>query len=245
MINFSADRRSGSHIGSSCHSCCCDTIKLRAGEINSMMINYAPWSLPIGGAGIVPTFDFSITENTSTCPTGEIDGFAPPENTNYTLDLTASSSLLIDLSTNEGPAGNDFNYQIVPLSGPSHGSIDQIAPVGGPEFSYTPTSGFTGYDYFSYEMTDAQGRSIIRNVRLSVGVHAQLHEAGRMSLLPFIDQSAVNTDSRNQTVQFPIRMPISARPCDTFRLTIKQPAKDCAGNVYDHISCYDISAADC
>lgn len=246
MLYFHADARDGVMAGAVCSACCCHTLNMRPGETNLVAINYAPWTLPIGSPGIVPQLEFDLVADESSCPTSAIEGFLPPENTNYPALVTPAGILLaIDLSTNEAPAGNTFIYSIVPMYGPRYGTLVQTGLAGAPTFDYTPNGGFTGYDYFSYKMEDAQGRSIIRHVRISVGSHLAKANAGRMSLVPFIDTAAIQTSTVMQEVRFPLLMPISVRSCERFKLTIRQPAKDCAGNLYQHLICFDIIPKDC
>ena len=218
---------------------------IRPGETNMVVLNYAPWSLPIAPPGIVPTFEFSIAQDESSCPASAIDGFLPPTNTNYSLTTQVSTVLSIDLGASAAPAGNDFTYEILPFGGPLRGTLAQTGSPGDATFDYQPNGGVTGYDYFSYRMTDAQGRSVIRSVSISIGSHSEQPNRGRMSLLPFIDPAKVSVNQHDQTVSFPLTMPLSCRPCDEYRLTIRQPARDCDRNEYVHLSCFDIRCRDC
>ena len=244
MLYFDADPRDGGQ-GAGCNTCCCASMSLRPGETNLVTLNYAAWSIPIAPPGIVPTMEHSIGLNESSCPNSAIDGFLPPTNTNYELNTPASTVLAIDLGTNAAPAGNSFSFEILPLEGPNRGSLVQTGAPGSANFEYTPNGNLTGFDYFSYRMTDAQGRSIVRTVRVSVGAHLDRPDRARMSLVPFIDQTKISVDQRNQTVSFPVYMPLSCRPCDEYRLTIRQPARDCDRNQYNHLSCFDIRCKDC
>jgi hypothetical protein len=244
VLYFDADPRDGGH-GAACDTCCCTPIGLRLGETNLMNINYAPWSVPIAPPGIVPTLEFSVTHNESTCPTGAVDGFLPPTNTNYLLTTPAGTVLSVDLAGNAAPNGNAFTFEIVQLSGPHRGTLTQTGNPGDGTFDYAPSGGQTGYDYFSYRMTDAQGRSVVRTVQVSIGAHADRPNLARMSLVPFIDVTRIKTDQRLQIVSFPIFMPLSCRPCDEYRLTVRQPAQDCERNVYNHLACFDIRCRDC
>jgi hypothetical protein len=211
-----------------------------------MQINYAPWSLPIGSPGIVPTFDFDIVANEENCPSGDIDGFPPPQNTNYQAPNTpVNTNVSINIGVNLTPPGNSFKFEILPLSGPYHGVVTQPNGQYNPLIQYTPNNGFQGWDVTWVKITDAQGRWIIRSIVWSVGTTIGLPPREYTSLVPFIDLGKVITDQRMQTVRFPITMPMSCRPCDEYRLTIKQPANDCDRNRYFHISCFDIRCRDC
>ena len=245
MLYFSADPRDGGPAGASCQACCCQTFSLRPGERNLVVINYAPWSMAIQPPGIVAAMDYTVDVNNTACFDSEVDGFAFPSNTQYTLTTPVSTNLAIDLSVNEGPVGNTFVYQIVPMAGPKNGVIVQTGTPGDPTFLYMPNGGFTGYDYFAYKMIDGQGRHIIRMVQVSIGVHNNLPDLSLMATKPFIDRSRVTTNCKTQEVRFPIYMPLSVRDCSRFRLTIQQPAMDCDRSLYHHISCFDIIPKDC
>jgi hypothetical protein len=244
VLYYEADPRDGGQ-GTGCNTCCCQTLSLRPGETNLVTINYAPWSLPIAPPGIVPTMEFAITHDQSACPTTAIDGFLPPTNTNQTLTTAAGAPLVVDLGANAAPAGNTFSYEIVPMNGPLKGTFTATGAPGSGQFTYTPNPGQTGFDYVTYRMIDAQGREVVRTVQVSIGVHSDRADLSRLSLVPFIDPSKVKTNGHNQTVSFPIYMPMTCRPCDEYRLTIRQPARDCERNEYNHLSCYDIRCKDC
>ena len=246
MLYYVADPRDGGAPSTDpCNVCCCQRLSLSPGETNLVMINYLPWTGFIGGPGVVPGMKFDIEHNDSACVTGTINGFTDPSNTNYQLSTAMSTPLAIDLSVNEAPPGNTFNYRILTIYGPFHGTIVQVGIPGSPQFLYTPNGGWTGYDYFAYEMTDAQGRNIIRTVKISVGSHFSQPNLGFMSSLPFINQQSGTVDQRQQLVRFSITMPVSVRKCESFRLTIRQPARDCDGNCFFHQMCFDIIPKDC
>lgn len=239
--NLTVDPRDGYSSGGSCQVCCCAEVKLRPGETNLMRINYAPWSLPIGGPGVIPEMSYTV-EVTSTCSDQAIDGFGPPSNIIPNLAAALNAVVTLDWSLTATPAGNTFSYAIVPLQGPSHG-LATISPAG--VITYTPNNGYTGRDYFHVKMTDAQGRSVIYPAYVDVGATGAALPREALATTPFIDVSKVSYLQGPQHVQFPIYMPVMCRPCDSYKMTIKQPARDCNGNVYHHFSCYTITCNDC
>lgn len=244
MLYFQADPRDGGgRNGHACNTCCCQPVHLRPGETNRMVIDYAAWALPLGW--VVPTPQFTVDTDDSSCDTSTVDGFGPPQNTNYALTTAANTALDLDLSTNEQPVGNTFTYSLVSLSGPLNGILEQLGTAGSPTFRYTPNNSFQGFDYFDYAMEDAQGRVTVHTVQVSVGSHTDRADSSRMSSAPYVDRQAIKVDDRLMQVSFPIHMPTSVEDCQSFRLTIKQPAKDCDGNLYYHISCFDISPKKC
>jgi hypothetical protein len=227
---------------------------MQPGEINLIEINYAPWTLPLGGPGLINGgFEHYVTHDESGCASGVINGFAAPSNTNYqlVLDPDEAAFLVIDLTTNEGPIDplNTMTYSIVPLSGPLYGTLSDFDANG--QVTYTPGSNYRGADYFAYQMCDPEGRCIIRTVQVTttttVGDANQNanQDPGRLSLVPYVYSDKAMVDSRLQTVRFPVYMPLSCRPCDQYRLTIRMRARDCDAIVYQHLSCYDFRCRNC
>lgn len=242
MLYFTANPRDGisGASGNMCNSCCCQNIGLRPGETNLMQINYAPWSVPIGW--ISPTLEYSIEVDTASCPTAAIDGFGPPSNTFYDFTTPVNTALTpIDLTANASPAGNAFTYHLVPMTGPYNGVVVIVNGIA----TYTPHQAFVGFDHFWYEMRDAQGRSIRRSVVIKVGAAVGAAPREWTATMPVIDVSKIKTDMTGQMVSFPIFMPYTCQGCETYRLTIKQPATDCDRNIFHHFSCFDIRCKDC
>lgn len=241
MLFFQADPRDGVANGAACNSCCCESLTMSAGETNLVIVDYAPWSIPIGNPGIVAGLELNIETNTDACPNSEQDGFLPPTAENRLLVTPASTVLNIDLSVGVAPAANTFTYNVVPFSGPTKGTLTKTAEG---VYDYTPNGGVTGKDYFSFEAKDAQGRTVIRHVEVDIGTNVEPRNQARLSLAPYIDLSQVQTD-RNQTIKFPIYMPVNCRPCERHKLTIKQPAQDCNCATFHHFKCFDITCRPC
>ena len=245
MLTYTVDHAVGNSI---CDTCCCEPMLLRRGDTSLVTINYAPWSVTIGGPGIMPTLESAMELIADSCPTNEIDGHVPPSNTNYELTTAVNTALNFDLGSNVGPSGNTFLYRApLMLSGPRKGvlSLQPGETAGSALYTYTPNNGFEGYDSFSYTTVDAQGREVIRHVSIKVGALNAFQDPTVMSLTPYVDQSKIVTDQRSQMVRFPIYMPTSVLDCEVHRLTIKQPAQDCDRNTFTHTSCYDIRVKDC
>lgn len=242
MLYFSADPRDGGAHGSVCNTCCCEPVFLRPGETALMQINYAPWSLPIGYPGIVPGLELEI-EASNTCATGPINGFVPPTNVGiYPLTLL-NAPVDFDALGGALPAANTFTFAVFPFSGPTNGTV--ILLPDGHTFRYTPNNNFQGFDGFWLVTTDAQGRTVITPVVITVNVGIFPVPFRLTVTEPYIDRTKVRTDQRSQTISFPIFMPYTCRDCDTFRLTIRQPASDCDRNIYTHFMCFDIRCRDC
>ncbi len=246
MKFFTIDPRDGGFgISAGCNTCCCQTLHMRPGETDKMVINYAPWSVPIGGPGLIPGgTEINISRDAGACATGSIDGFAPPQFDGSTTAFEAlpGAATVIDVIDNGiSPAGNTFTYRVLPMAGPKHGTISN--PNAGPAFSYTSNSGFTGLDSFYVEVTDAQGRKLIQLVVISVGDPGPAVPAILPSGL-YLDQTKIAVDARMHQISFPIALLPDARACEKFKLEIRQTARDC-DNVYSHYSCFDIFVGKC
>lgn len=241
MIYFDADARDGRRGSDPCQPCCCKAFSLRPGETNMLVINYAPWSVPIPGCGLVAVTAVDIEKIGKTCPDHEIDGFKPPSVASYQVSGQQGEMLEFELSHSVQPAGNDFIFEHVALSGPYCGEVC-IEPDGCTE--YTPASGFEGYDYFSYRVTDPQGREIIRTVEVKVG-RGGARSPHLLQDKPYFHVPRAQYNAQAHTVSIPVYMPLNTLMCERTRATIKQRAQDCHGNCYEHFMCFDISVSDC
>jgi Bacterial Ig domain len=245
MKHFTVDPRDGGFgISAGCHTCCCQTILLRPGETDKMVVNYAPWSVPIGGPGLIPGgTEINISRDSSACATGAIDGFSPPQ-LGVTTAFTAlpGAATVLDVGAGAEPAGNTFTYRVLPLSGPYKGTVTN--PTNGPEFTYQSEAGYTGTDSFYVEMTDAQGRKLIQLVVVSVGNPGPVVVPANLPYGLYVDRTKIAVDARHHQISFPISLMPDAKECERFRLEIRQAARDC-DNVYSHYACFDIFVGKC
>lgn len=239
MLYFDANPRDGVSAGSGCNTCCCEKFSLRPGETNLLHLNYAPWSLPIGKLARATSAD--VVRINKTCEEGQIDGFTHPQNGSYRVSNKQCAPIEFDLCDHAKPRGNDFQFSLAPLSGPSCGKaeIEENGCV-----VYTPHVGFTGIDYFSYKMVDPQGREIIRTVEAKIG-NTGMPSPWLMADRPYPHMSRAVYDEHAQTVKIPIYMPFNTPMCESFRMTIKQRAVDCDHNCYEHFMCFDVYPTDC
>lgn len=243
MLYYTADARDGGQAGSACNTCCCHSLKLKQGETNLVTIDYANWSLPIadGGPGIVGGADFEIVTST-TCSSESIDGHIPPNNSFYNVSTAVNAAVSGDLAINVQPIANAFTFRKMPLSGPKFGSLTMTTAGA---WTYTPNSAYQGFDAFWYETRDAQGRTQVRAVSITVGSPSGSQDPRVFATQPYIDRSKIVTNQRIQTVSFAIYMPLTCRECDSFNMQLKQPAQNCNRDRFDHLSCFDITCQNC
>jgi len=243
MHSFTVDPRDSYAQGTACPTCCCQPAFGRPGETNLWSINYAPWSVPIGGPGLACGTEFEI-EMTSTCPSSSSD--PEPSNTDYFLPIVFGAGATAGtVATNAAPSGGSFTYSRVPLAGPYKGTVEVNADG---TYSYTPNGGYVGYDSFWYQMEDDQKRTKIYEVQIQMLANGQV--VGDAIQKPFtpavrIPRDRVNVNSRLHMLQFPVEISPRAQSCENFRITVKQSAVDCNRGCYSHISCYDLKIGTC
>ncbi len=94
-----------------------------------------------------------------------------PVATNDTYSLAAGSSLTV---APPGVLSNDytavFDLNAVLVSGPAHGTLT-LQTNGG--FTYTPSTGYSGVDTFTYRATDGRSTSAVATVTLNVTANAR------------------------------------------------------------------------
>jgi len=239
MIHITLDGRDNGANLAACSTCCCHTIHMRPGETNLLVLNYAPWSVPIGGHGLRCDPSVELEINSVGCPptTGEDPA---PLNTAKKVTTDPNAPLVIDLTVDATPAGGDFTYSKVPLSGPYYGVLTND---GAGQFTYTPNQGFTGWDEFWFKQTDDSGRSVTRQVLIWVSEAAM--PAKNFDLPIEVNTAKIVVDANLQQISIPVTMTNLARSCEIYRLHIKARALNCDLVCFDHISCFDFIPGKC
>lgn len=247
MKHFTADSRDGTAFGSSCDTCCCARIRLRAGETDIMVLNYAPWIVPIGnGAQLMPQLDFAYEYDDSGCSNSQIDGFGPPAHTSETVTTAANTPVEIDLSDTgtATPAGNTFTYRVHPNAGPSRGAI---TPLDGQftdqPFDYAPAAGWNGDDIIWFDQKDAQGRINTFPMRIRTGTGGPVIPIPTNAIR--VNQADVRVNGHLYEASFPISMPPGTPECVMQRMTVKATARDCDGRLFTHFMCFDLTTGKC
>ena len=87
--------------------------------------------------------------------------YTTPQNT--TLTVTTQGTTLV--ANDWDPEGSAISASLV--SGPSHGTLTNMQSNG--TFTYTPTSGYRGFDSFKYRVSDGSANSNTVEARIAVG----------------------------------------------------------------------------
>ena len=135
----------------------------------------AGWSIYIADRGIDNSqssnendgkiYEFALPSGGNSVPTANSVGASTPQDTPVTVTLSGSDVETCDLA---------FTIVTTPLHGAVDPPTDQACAPGGPNFDsatilYTPASGYTGPDSFTYRVSDGTDQSAPATVTVSVG----------------------------------------------------------------------------
>ena len=148
----------------------------------------AGFTRPFGAAADIGAFERIVVPPTAT---------PLVENVSFDTPLTFS---LLGTDTN---SGGPFPFTFAPVTGPTHGTIT-VTPGTGSTI-YTPNTGYTGPDSFTYTVTDSNGTSttatVIINVAAGVLPIAQPNSASTTENTP-VNITLSATDSNPGTSPF-------------------------------------------
>ena len=167
-----------------------ETIMLPATDEDDDTLTYTIITEPANGSldktsiaeGIViytPTIDYTGTDTfTFTTNDGQVDSSTATVTINIVNELPNTPPVAADISvtTDEGTAksitlivtdeeNDTIAYTIT--ADPSHGTLDLTA-IGTGTVIYTPNSGYTGTDFFSYKANDGRADSNIATVTITI-----------------------------------------------------------------------------
>jgi hypothetical protein len=219
-----------------CVQCCCSEVSLKAGEIQPLYLNYAPWAAPIAGRGLHCSPSITIEEK-DTCPP-PLGGDLPPRKTGDPVYFCAVGGHLdgdLNLVASD-PEGKPLTFKVLPMYGPKQGKL-VLAENG--MFDYDPFSVFKGYDRFFYSASDGVNE-LIAEVLIGIGVNPTVD---MMTPVFSVGQAVINAPY--YTVVLPLIASPAALPCQIFRLTIRQGALSCECDCYYHIDCVDVRISKC
>ena len=222
----------------SCIPCCCEPLFLKPGTITKVLVNYAPWSVPVGQLHCVPQF---AIEQMETCPV-LVGSNQPPHIHSLDGMVRFDTGTNMHLDGNFGdkisdPDGDPLVYKVHPMYGPQHGRL-QLDPNG--PFAYDPTPNYKGEERFYISVSDGKNPAVIFETLIAVGI-----DAGLMAPTPHIVVGTPTINKQYHTVSFPVGLMPNADPCEVWRLTVLQAAIDCGCDCYTRTDCFDIKVASC
>lgn len=236
MMMFEANPRDGAAaLSGACGTCCCQPAVARPGEVNPWLIDYAGWSVPIGGRGLAcDTKAFieplSVPETTG-APTADF----------YAAALAAGAMLWPTQLVASDPNSDPLTFALVPWAGPEHGAAT-ITPAG--LLSYTPNSGFAGIDRFFYTVSDGT-TTVVQEIAIRVNAAAPAVQFPVPAATPALEAKDFAVDGPNHLVRFRVAASPAVRVGTVYRMTIKQTALDCDCKPYTHIACFDVQIVKC
>lgn len=242
MYFFTADPRDGySGNNGACNSCCCEVIRMKPGETNLLKINYAMWTMPIGGYGLTTNTWFTTELITDFAPADTGNG-APLFGALLYNSVGVQDPIVGNLNTYViDPEADPMTFDLLPLYGLLTGTVNLNRVTG--DFTYTPNPGAnSGTDYFYFKVTDSAGNTRIGRANLGKGI--ALNDIVVLDPVT-IARGKKKIDTDMQTMSVPITLDATVPPGAIYRITVRQEAIDCDGNKYYHISCYDILATKC
>lgn len=235
MYRFVADPKDGS-IGNGCATCCCSPAVARPGQTDKWTIDYAPWSIPLGGPGITTNTQFSI-ELRDGCPQPAAD---QPSVDAALFQTPVNVNLSGDLSTAVDNPGSTNIYSLVTFGGPQHGSVT-VNEDG--TFEYKPAAGYNGFDNFWWQVEVDGGKPLIAEAVIGVG-SAGMPTAANVTPAVAIVKNSEQINTNLQSLSFALSVSPAAAVGCVYRLSVKQQAYDC-DNSYTHLSCFDIRIGKC
>jgi hypothetical protein len=217
-----------------CMKCCCEPLALKPGTITKVVVNYAPWGVPIGELHCAPQFQIEPME---TCP-APVGNNLPPQATAEVKFSTAKNALLESTLTNAitDPEAAALTFKLLPLYGPQHGKLT-LKTDG--NFTYMPQWNYFGEERFYISASDGV-HSTVFEVMIAIGIDAAL-----MIAAPHLSVGVPTVNKPYFTVSFPVALSPAADPCEVWRLTVLQAAIDCGCQCYTRTDCFDVKVASC
>jgi hypothetical protein len=230
MKSFIADPKDGT-AKQGCNTCCCAPAHVQPGSSDKWSIDYASWCVPALATLTARTRFVIETKEAERDPNA-------PTNTNYwahTLpNMTAGGNVAAGAVE---PNAQPLAFFLVPFFEPEHGKVTLNQNTGA--FSYTPSGQFTGYDRF-YVETRSSGGKVVTEVLIKVGPADMPDQPAT----PAISICGAEIEYGTQ-LTFALSVAPSVQVGDAFRLTVRQPARDCDCREIAHTSCYDIHVTGC
>jgi VCBS repeat-containing protein len=231
MLLFNVDDA----IRDSCQVCCCEQVNLKPGTTSRIVINYAPWAVPIGRLHCEPEFDLSQMAACGLSPGAPVK----TGGANVAFDTPMDTPLQGDFKTKiSDPDGGDLTFKAVPFHGPKYGTV-AIKPDG--TFTYNPPGGQNGSDRFYVSATDETDKTSVFEVLIGIGTTS----SATMTETPHVIVDSWSVNYQYYTVNVAVKVAPNADICEVWRLTAHMQAIDCEAICYDRTDCYDIRMSKC
>jgi hypothetical protein len=223
--------------GKGCSTCCCTELSGRPGETSPLTLDYAVWSVPIGGRGLSETAIDIEKIHSPAAPNGV--SVAPASGTTpFNTPLVGTVATAV---TN--PDALPLQYSLLPFDETAHGSLLLDANTGA--FTYTPKTGFAGYDRFFFEVAQENSKAVVGEFVIGVVPQVGVLPAVRFTPDVQVPGSRVVVNRTMATVRLGIAISPAAPIGAVYRMTVKQTTLDCDCMTYSHISCYDLVIGKC
>jgi Bacterial Ig domain len=227
---------------SQCNTCCCTTVRVPAGATDKWTLLYAAWSTPIGGQGITANVSFDIQLKTAPL-VGQTNNPPVP---NLLLAVTPHQTALVSALTATDAESNPLTYAVMPLHGPTNGSV--VVNADG-TFTYTPNPMFTGYDRFFFTVSDTFHNPVVGEAIIGVspvgGPAIAAPTASMATPHVTVRPKNVKVNSPWQSLTFPLEVSPQAKVGDVYRFLIRAQSVDCDCVPYYRTDCVDVIISAC
>lgn len=241
MLDFQLDARDGIPARGACDVCCCKNAKAAPGEVNKWRLDYANWSLPIGGRGLTAKTQISIEKMDSN--SGAVDF---PNASILLAETIAPATVILQLSDGvNNPDSVALTFSELSFYPPKYG---KVVFNGDGTATYTPFTHAPLYDRFFYQAKTVDGKIIVIEAIVAVSTSTQTipdATAGMATPPVMIDRGNVRVNTALQTVEFPVEVSPQAQYGDVYRITVRQQAMDCDRACFWHESCFDLTIERC
>jgi Bacterial Ig domain len=219
-----------------CTVCCCEPLALKPGSTSKVLLNYAPWAVPIGRLHCMPIFELVQMETCGAATGAPVKTGGLP----VAFDTPINTTLEGDLKTKIEDPDTPIKFRHLSFYGPHHGTL-LLEPDG--LFDYEPTPGYEGPDRFFFTATDNNGHQATFEALIGVGSTSSVD----MKETPhvYVDARSANVDYQYYTASFAVTVSPAADLCEVWRLNVAMQAIDCQCICYNRTDCYDIRLVKC
>jgi hypothetical protein len=167
-----------------------DSFTYKATDGQGVFSNIAKVSITVNAPSPPTAYTKTIPTNSGTSPSVNA---APSPPINQVIHSDNGAPIAITLTGTDPIPGDVLKFSVVGL--PKHGTLTD-GTVSSSKF-YTPNSGFSGTDSFTYKATDGQGidsKPATVMILVSNGSSGTLNQGGVNNLSPNINTNSVNLD---------------------------------------------------